>query len=100
MYKIGDYIVKPSSGVCEIKDIMHLDMMGVDKKKLYYMLIPIEDAGEKIYLPTDTADASIRNVMTEEEVTKLLKSIMDIEEISVENEKQTSSDSSLLSYTS
>ena len=31
MYTIGDYVVKPGSGVCKIDNIMHLNMSGIDK---------------------------------------------------------------------
>ena len=43
MYKIGDYVVKPSSGVCKVDNIMHLDMTGIDRNRLYYLLVPVND---------------------------------------------------------
>ena len=41
MYKIGDYIVKNGNGVCKVENVTHLDMAGIDRNRLYYMLIPL-----------------------------------------------------------
>lgn len=87
MYEIGDYVIKPSDGVCRIENILHLDMSGVDKNKLYYLLIPVGEKNRKIYIPVDTADKGTRKTMSEEEAWKLIDKIPDIEEIWVDNEK-------------
>ena len=36
MYQIGEFIVKAANGVCEVKDLVHLDFSDTDSKKLYY----------------------------------------------------------------
>lgn len=87
MYQIGDYIVKSVNGVCKVADIVHLDMSVADKDRQYYLLIPLEDATGKIYVPTDTADTSVRKVMSEREARKLIDEIPVIETIWIENER-------------
>lgn len=87
MYKVGDCIVKPGNGVCVVKDILHLNMSGVDRNRLYYLLVPLEDDKEKIYMPTDTQTSNTRRVMTEEEAWKLIDKIPEVEEAWIENEK-------------
>ena len=86
MYEIGDYIVKSVDGVCRVKDILHLDLSGTDKNKLYYLLVPLNDEKGKIYMPTDTK-ANVRKVMSEEDAWKLIHRIPAIEEIWIDNEK-------------
>jgi CarD family transcriptional regulator len=88
MYVIGDYIVKYSDGVCRVDDITHLNMSGVDKNKLYYLLIPVDDKNRKVYVPVDTTDTSIRKAMTEEEALHLIDEIPEIEKDWSENEKE------------
>lgn len=88
MYEVGEYIVKPFSGVCRIEKIMHLDVSGADKKRLYYLLIPINDKSGKIYMPTDTADSHVRKAMNETDALKVIENIPEIAEIWIENEKQ------------
>lgn len=87
MYEIGDYVIKPSDGVCRIDNTLHLDMSGVDKNKLYYLLIPINEKNKKIYIPVDTADQGTRRTMTEQEAWDLINRIPEIEEVWVDNEK-------------
>jgi CarD family transcriptional regulator len=88
MYGIGDYIVKYSDGVCRVDNILHLNMSGVDKNKLYYLLIPVVDKNRKVYVPIDTTDTSIRKAMTEAEAWTLIEEIPQIEENWSENEKE------------
>jgi CarD family transcriptional regulator len=88
MYVIGDYIVKYSDGVCRVDDITHLNMSGVDKNKLYYLLIPVGDNKRKVYVPVDTTDTTIRKAMTEEEALHLIDEIPDIDNNWSENEKE------------
>ena len=87
MYEIGDYVIKPSDGVCRIETVLHLNMSGVDKNKLYYLLIPVGEKNKKLYIPVDTAEQSTRKTMTEEEAWKLIEKIPAIEEIWIDNEK-------------
>lgn len=87
MYKIGDYIVKPAKGICKVEDILHLDMPGVGKKRMYYLLIPTNDAAGKIYMPTDTKDTHVRKVISESEAQKLIDEIPLIEELKIPNDR-------------
>ena len=87
MYKIGDYVVKNGSGVCRVKEITHLNMKGIDKNKLYYLLVPVKDETGKIYLPVDVSPQQLRKVMSLEEVEELIARIPDIPEISILNDK-------------
>lgn len=81
MYEIGDLVSKPIKGVCRIEDILHLD------EKLYYLLIPIEDRKEKIYVPVSNSKANLRLCLTAEEAWNLIGRIPEIETIWIDNEK-------------
>lgn len=87
MYQIGEYVVKTNNGVCRIEDIVHLNMSGVDEKKEYYLLVPIEDKGAKIYVPVDKAQENLRDVISDDDAWKLIRGIPQIESIWIENEK-------------
>lgn len=87
VYEIGDYIVKSVNGVCKVEDILYLSMSEAEEDKLYYLLVPVDDKKEKIYLPVDTTNLTIRRVMTEEEVWELIHKVPEIEEESITNEK-------------
>jgi CarD family transcriptional regulator len=87
MYQIGDYIVKPMSGVCKVADIVHLDMSVADKNRQYYLLIPLEDATGKIYVPTDNTNTGVRKVMSEGEAKQFINEIPEIEATWIDNER-------------
>lgn len=87
MYKKGDYVVKIPEGVCEIANVGCLDLSGADTHKEYYMLVPIKEKTSRIYLPVDNAARRIRSVISKEDAMKFIKSIPDIHEMDITNEK-------------
>lgn len=86
-YKIGDYVSKPIASVCRVADILHLDMVGVKPDTLFYLLIPVENRQEKIYVPVESAQSSLRLCLTSEEAWKLIERIPEIQVIWIDNEK-------------
>lgn len=87
VFAIGDYVMKISNGICRIDDITHLEMSGIDKDKLYYVLSPIEGNRSKLFVCVDTADNNIRSAMTVDEAKNVIESIPSIEEAGIVNEK-------------
>lgn len=86
-YEIGDYVSKPVTGICKVENIMHLDLAGVDKNKLYYMLTPINGQQGQVYVSVETAELNLRKCMTAEEAWKLIERIPEIGKIWIDNEK-------------
>ncbi|MEA4847541.1 MAG: CarD family transcriptional regulator [Clostridiaceae bacterium] len=78
MYRVGDLIIYGNYGVCRVEMITTLDILGVDKSKLYYTIRPLYH-NEKIYAPTDT-NVFIRPIITKTEAQKLISHIPSINE--------------------
>ncbi|MBD5395892.1 MAG: hypothetical protein HDR23_03370 [Lachnospiraceae bacterium] len=87
MYEIGDYVIKSNNGVCKVEDILHLDMPGTDKNKLYYLLIPRECQSAKVYVPVDAENKSLRKVLSEDEAWEVIRKIPETEEVWSTNDK-------------
>lgn len=87
MYEIGSYVVKANNGVCQITDILHLDLPGTDKDRLYYLLIPVESKTSKLYVPTDTAEQNLRKALNEAEAWEIIHAIPDTEAAWIANDK-------------
>lgn len=85
MFKIGDYVVYGSTGICKIEDITQLDI--ADSDKLYYVLVPDNGRGGKSFLPVDNTKVVLRAVISKEEALQLIDRIPRIEEIGVGNDK-------------
>ncbi len=88
MFAKGEYVVYGSKGVCLIRDISQIDIPGVDKDRLYYIMQPIYNAKGTVYLPIDSTKAVIRRVMSRDEASKLIEDLPDIEQLVVPDEKK------------
>ncbi|MGN0243929.1 MAG: CarD family transcriptional regulator [Lachnospiraceae bacterium] len=88
MFKIGDYIVYGLQGLCKVDNITTLEMNGVDKKKQYYVLSPLQSKGSTIYTPTDSEKVKMRKALSKAEAEELLDEILNLDEIWIDNEKQ------------
>lgn len=86
-YEIGDFVCKPVTGVCRIEDILYLDAQGKKDNKLYYLMRPVGDEKEKIYVSVSNSDSALRPCLTEESAWKLIEKIPEIPTAWTENEK-------------
>lgn len=87
MFKIGEYVVCGSNGVCVIKDITTLHINGVDKNRKYYILKPVYAETSTVYVPVDTLQTKMRKVLSREEAALLLESIPQIQTLTIKDEK-------------
>lgn len=87
MFEKGGYIVYGTTGVCEIEDITAPDMKGVAGNRLYYVLSPCFQKGNRIFTPVDSEKVTIRAVMTGEEAVALVDKIPEIEELWEKDDK-------------
>lgn len=86
-YEIGDFVSKPVTGICKIEDILYLNPQDERNNILYYLMKPIEDKKEKIYVPVSNADSRLRLCMTKKMAWSLIKRIPEIPTAWVNNEK-------------
>lgn len=87
MFSIGQNVICGNKGVCTIEDIATLNISGVDKEKMYYILKPLYMAASRVYVPVDSALTSLRTILTREEAEELIRSIPDIPVIEIKNER-------------
>lgn len=88
MFEIGEYVVYGNKGVCQVKDITHIDIAGADKERLYYVLDPVGDSNGRVYAPTDHPKITMRRVISKEEAGKLIEEFPEIELLWVPDDKQ------------
>lgn len=87
MFKIGEYIIYGTSGVCRIEDITTMSLKGVPGDRLFYVLNPSSQKGGKIFTPVDNQKTPMRPVLTQEEASRLIDEIPGIEVLWISNEK-------------
>ena len=86
-YEIGDFVSKPVTGICKIENILYLNPQDEKNDKLYYLMKPVEDEKEKIYVPVSNSDSRLRLCLAKEEAWNLIKRIPDIPTAWTNNEK-------------
>ncbi len=88
MFNNGDFVIKSGSGICRIHDTVELDLFDDGNIRLYYIVIPVEDKGSRLYVPTDSCANNIRHVLNETQALDVIRSIPSIKALEFENEKQ------------
>jgi CarD family transcriptional regulator len=87
VFEKSESVICGSKGVCSIIDVTKLNMPGVDKEREYYILKPLYMSASTVYIPVDTAEESMRKVMSKEEAEELIHEIPGIPLITITNEK-------------
>ena len=73
-YKIGEYVVYGSNGICRINDIRDMTLSPIIGERNYYVLEQINAKLSTIYVATDneTLCAKMRYVLSEKEILDIL----------------------------
>ena len=87
MFEKGQYVNYGKHGVCVIEDVTHMDIPGVDKEKLYYVLSKVYTKGNKIYTAVDNNKVAMRRILSKDEAEDLVKEIPQIEQLTVADDK-------------
>lgn len=87
MFEIGEYVVYGTTGVCEVMDITTMDLAGVSKDRLYYVLHPYYQKDGRVFTPVDNEKTVIRRILSKEEAESLIRDIPNIDELWIGNDK-------------
>lgn len=87
MFKIGDYVVYGSDGVCKVGAIGPIEMNGETTEKSYYTLVPVYTEGSKVYSPVSSNKVVMRRILTREETNDLIRDIPEMKPLDIPDEK-------------
>jgi len=87
MFEVGEYIIFATNGVCKVEAVGKLEMNNVSEEKLFYTLTPIYAPETKVFTPVDNDKVIMRPVLSREEAWALINDIINIEAISVADDK-------------
>lgn len=88
MFKIGDYVVNSSNGICKVVDIFHPEFDMANSTMEYYLIIPEEDKNTKLYIPIDGKSHGLRSIISKEEAWEIIDSIAGIAETVIEDDRK------------
>ncbi len=88
MFKVGDFIVYESRGICKVEDITELSLPNATKGQKYYVLKPVYEEGGKIYSAVGNDKVIMRRMISAKEANELIADIPNIQEMWIGDEKQ------------
>lgn len=91
MFKVNDYVVYGSTGVCQITDIAKDEYVGSDETE-YYVLQPVYSNNMTIKTPVNNPNVLMRAIITKDDVLSLIASMPEQETIWTDDERQRRND--------
>ncbi len=88
MFEVGDYLVYGLNGVCKVDAIGTMDIPGAPKDRLYYTLLPVYQAGCRLFTPVDNEKVVMRPVVTKDEAMDYIDHILETETLWITDEKR------------
>jgi len=88
MQEKGAYVFYGSGGICQVSDIQRAPLEGMPKDKLYYVLKPVYDTGEVMYVPVESDRVYLRPIMGRDAALAFLSSLEEIAPIAAADSKQ------------
>ncbi|MCR1949861.1 MULTISPECIES: CarD family transcriptional regulator [unclassified Clostridium] len=86
MFKINDYVVYGSNGVCKVTDIEQVTLRNEELE--YYILSPVYNDKMTIKIPVNNKKILMRELMTKAEITNLIKEIAKNETVEIEDSRK------------
>jgi len=87
MFKVNDYVVYGSTGVCKITDI-EKDMDINHDEIEYYILHPVYNDNMTIKIPVNNPNVSMRPILTKDEVLSLIATMPEEETIWIDDNRE------------
>lgn len=88
MFRIGDTVIHPAEGVCEITEITEKTFGG--KAEEYYVLKSVYDGQATVYIPVETVrlKKKIRRALSKTEIDGIIGLLPESEPIETDNDNQ------------
>ena len=87
MFKVSDYVVYGSTGVCQIIDISRENNLSIDEIQ-YYVLQPVYSNKMIIKIPVNNQKVLMRPIITKDDVSSLIADMLKKQIIWINDDKQ------------
>ncbi|MDD2534041.1 MAG: CarD family transcriptional regulator [Eubacteriales bacterium] len=78
MYKVNDYVIYSSMGVCQVTNICRENFGGTVERE-YYVLNPVYGNIIDIFVPTDKRNVVMRRLLSKAEIFELINIMPDLD---------------------
>ena len=91
MFKINDYVMYGSTGVCKIADIRKETHVNINSEETdYYILLPVYNDNIVIKIQVNNPNTSMRPILTKDEVLSLIKTMPETEPVWIDDNRDRS----------
>jgi CarD family transcriptional regulator len=91
VFKVNDYVMYGSTGVCKIIDISKEKHISINSEETdYYVLHPVFNDNIVIKIAVNNPNAPIRAILTKDEVLSLIKTMPEQETIWIDDNRERS----------
>lgn len=87
MFKINDYLVYGTTGVCQVLDIKEEQFLN-DEPRDYYILNQIFSQNTVIKIPVEHGSGRLRNLYSKEEIATCIKGMPDHKPLYIEDDRE------------
>jgi CarD family transcriptional regulator len=88
MFATGEYVVYGHTGICKVMGVTTMNMDGISKDRLYYVLQPDGRSEGSIFTPVENGKQVLRKMITKDQAEELFAEIPSIEAIEINDNKQ------------
>ena len=87
VFQLGETVMHPTEGVCSIEELKQMSFSK--QQRLYYILKPIaEKSSSTVYLPVNRGNHTLRRLLTQETILKLIREAANDEPLWISDNKQ------------
>ena len=91
MFKVNDYVMYGSTGVCKIIDISKEKHISINSEETdYYVLHPVFNDNIVIKIQVNNPNTSMRPILTKDEVLSLIKTMPETETVWIDDNRERS----------
>ena len=88
IFEKGSYVVYGINGICKVEDIRTLNIDGIPKDRLYYVLIPTQRKESEIFTPVHNQKVQMRKILNKQEAEQLIDQIPEVKTLWIQNERE------------
>ncbi len=88
LYAVGDTVMHPSEGVCQIAELRDMQFSGNASRRYYILKPATEKNSSTVYLPVARGNTLLRRLLSESDIRTLIRSSRDYAGLWIADSKQ------------
>lgn len=87
MFAIGDTVMHPSEGVCNVENVTPMRFAGMPARDYYVLKPAMEKASNLVYMPLERGDVVLRRLLSRRDIVELIDRSKTVENFFIEDSR-------------